>query len=436
MEYYNFKLKWLLEVSLNSLNTATIIFKYLLSKMQSIKTLPLSKKVVYQVSIKIIFMAAIIIFEMPAFAQNINVAELENTITVRKTELENIQNELEEKQLRLKFLEGEEKDHTEILYSIEEQLNLNNRLKIKAQRQIDDLNGLIANLEDKLEYNSSDLARQEKVLLERLVWIYKRSRIPPFLTALSSNDLLQGARRLYLFSLLNKYDRKIVTEIENLNCQIKTEKADLQKRRNSVIALKREKEQQAKNIRINRQKRKKLLKQVQNQKGAELKAIEYLVSAQERISGIIDVLLQNKTALNKQAAKEFLNLKGKLIWPVQGKIIQRFGKIKNKKYNTVITNPGIDIKASAEMPVYASSSGEVAYISWLRGYGSFVILEHGGGYYTLYAHLDDIFVETGQFITAGETLATVSETGAFAGPILHFELRFGKEQLDPVPWLR
>jgi len=355
---------------------------------------------------QIIFIAAIIIFEMPAFAQNINVAELENTITVRKTELENIQNELEEKQLRLKFLEGEEKDHTEILYSIEEQLNL------------------------------SDLARQEKVLLERLVWIYKRSRIPPFLTALSSNDLLQGARRLYLFSLLNKYDRKIVTEIENLNCQIKTEKADLQKRRNSVIALKREKEQQAKNIRINRQKRKKLLKQVQNQKGAELKAIEYLVSAQERISGIIDVLLQNKTALNKQAAKEFLNLKGKLIWPVQGKIIQRFGKIKNKKYNTVITNPGIDIKASAEMPVYASSSGEVAYISWLRGYGSFVILEHGGGYYTLYAHLDDIFVETGQFITAGETLATVSETGAFAGPILHFELRFGKEQLDPVPWLR
>jgi len=435
MEYYNYKLKWLRGVFLNSLNTATIIYENLLSKMQSIKTLP-PVRVVYQVSIKIVFIAVLIIFAMPVFAQNKNITRLEKTITVRKTELENIQNQLEEKQLRLKFLESEEKDHIERLYSIEEQLNLNNRLIIKIQKQLDDLGDYISDLEANLEYNSNELARQEKILLERLVWIYKRSRIPPLLTALSAGDLLQGARRLYLFSLLNKYDRKIVAEIESLNRQIKTEKADLQKRRNSIVALKSEKERQAKNIRINRQKRKILLKRAQTQKGAELKAIEQLVSAQERISGIIDVLLQNKAALNKQAAKEFLNLKGKLIWPVRGKIIRHFGKIKDKKYNTVITNPGIDIKASAEMPVYASSSGKAAYISWLRGYGSFIILEHGGGYYTLYAHLDDIFVETGQFVTAGETLATVSETGTFSGPMLHFELRFGKEQLDPVPWLR
>ena len=84
----------------------------------------------------------------------------------------------------------------------------------------------------------------------------------------------------------------------------------------------------------------------------------------------------------------------------------------------------------------AASSGSVAYISWLRGYGSFIILDHGGGYYSLYARLDEIHVETNQFVAAGDNIGTVSEIGTFGEPALHFELRYGREQLDPVPWLR
>ena len=369
-------------------------------------------------------------------AQNQDADELENTITIRKTELENIQKELEDKQSNLSSLESTEKDYIEQLYSVEEQLNLNNRFLNKIKRQLADINRFIADLEIKLKTTEEDLIRREEILSERLVWIYKRSKVSPLLTALSAESLLDGARRLYMFSLLNRYDRKMIEEIEKLKLQVKTERANLIQKKNSINPLKREHEQQVNTNRKNRSKRKQLLEEVQNRKDIEIKAIHQLEEDQSRISGIIDVLLQNQSLMDKEAAKAFLSLKGKLVWPVQGKIIRRFGKIKDNRYNTVISSPGIDIKASAGTPVYAASTGEVAYISWLRGYGSFVIIDHGGGYYTLYAHLDDILVDTGQFITAGETLAIVGETGAFTGPILHFELRFGKEQLDPVPWLR
>ena len=197
-----------------------------------------------------------------------------------------------------------------------------------------------------------------------------------------------------------------------------------------------EKLRQMNSIKQNRLNRKGLIKEVRAQKDIELRGIRQLNQDQENLSGIIETLLESQKILDTEAAEAFKNLKGKLLWPVKGKILRKFGKIRDEKYNTVISNPGIDINASAGTSVNAASTGETAYISWLRGYGSFIILDHGGGYYSLYAHLDDIYVETGQFITAGETIGTVGETGSLSGPMLHFELRYGKEQLDPLPWLR
>jgi len=363
-------------------------------------------------------------------------AELEKVIQNRKVELENIQSTLQDKKQMVKELEGQEKQHLQTLYSIEEQLNLNNQLLTKIGKQIKDINNLVESMEKQLEINRKDLDNRQKFLNERLVWIYKRSRFSSTASILSAGDFSQAARRLYMFSLLNRYDRNILLEIETLIARIKTEKTELAIQKQSILSLQTEKQNQVRITKQNRLKRKDLLKEVRTQKDIELKGIEQLNEDQGRLAGILETLLENRKILDKQAAAEFNNLKGKLLWPVKGKILRAFGKIKDKKYNTVISNPGIDIDAAAGTNVIASSTGEVAYISWLRGYGSFVILDHGGGYYSLYAHLDDIAVESGQFVIAGEIIGTVGETGSLLEPVMHFELRYGKEQLDPVPWLR
>lgn len=362
--------------------------------------------------------------------------ELEKIIKTRQGELENIQSELDNKKVNLQKLKSQEKEQVAQLYGIEEQLGLNNQLVTKIRLQIDDINRSLADMEEQLSYNTVELERREQILLDRLVWIYKRSRFSALLTAFSAGDLLQAARRLYLFALLNKYDRDMITDINNLSGQIKKDRAELVVKKKEVTSLQRQKESQGIEIKKARGELRSMLKETKSRRELEQKNIEQLAENQSRINDILETLLENRKILDTKAAKAFLNLRGKLIWPVAGSIIRQFGKITDKKYNTVITNPGIDIKAVAGSPVYAASSGSVAYISWLRGYGSFIILDHGGGYYSLYARLDEIDVENNQFVAAGDNIGTVSEIGTFGEPALHFELRYGREQLDPVPWLR
>jgi murein hydrolase activator len=363
-------------------------------------------------------------------------AELEKTILNRQQQLEDIQDSLKSKRHNLDRLKAEEKQQQKEIYALDEKLNLNYRLINKTGKQIEDIGKLIDDMEAQLQLNNEDLERRYEYLNQRLVWIYKRSRVSPLASALSAENPVQAARRLYMFSLLNNYDRQMIADIEALTDTIKINKTDLEKQQREIKSLKAEKEHQAGIIKADRGRRKDLLDDVRNQKNNETKAIARLDEDQNRLSSILETLLENQKILDTKAAAAFENLKGKLLWPVQGKVLRNFGKIKDLKYNTTINNPGIDIKAPAGQAVVASSSGEVVYISWLRGYGSFVILDHGGGYYSLYSHLDEIYVETGQYITAGEALATVGETGDLNETMLHFELRYGKEQLDPLPWLR
>ena len=129
----------------------------------------------------------------------------------------------------------------------------------------------------------------------------------------------------------------------------------------------------------------------------------------------------------------FRALKGRLPWPVKGKLALGFGQQQEKRFNTKIFNPGIDISPESE-EVKAVSDGKVVYSSWLRGYGNFIILQHDGGFYTVYANLKEVFADVGETISQSQTIARVSGSGAENN--LHFEIRKGKEQLDPLEWLK
>ncbi len=120
--------------------------------------------------------------------------------------------------------------------------------------------------------------------------------------------------------------------------------------------------------------------------------------------------------------------KGRLPWPVAGNVISNFGVQVEPKYGTKTKNLGIDISCKRNSPVKAIWKGTVSYADVFMGQGLMVILEHGGGYYSVYSRLEEIKVNSGQKVEAGETLA-------FSGPVLHFELRIGGTAVDPMEWL-
>jgi murein hydrolase activator len=135
------------------------------------------------------------------------------------------------------------------------------------------------------------------------------------------------------------------------------------------------------------------------------------------------------------ASSGFGALKGKLPYPAPGVIEVGFGKVVNPRFNTVTVQKGVDIRAPAGTPVKAVAPGTVAYSGWLRGYGNLLILDHGGGYHSLVAHLATVTPQVGAPVAAGDVVGEVGDTGSLKGAYLYFEIRRAGQAVDPAPWL-
>jgi septal ring factor EnvC (AmiA/AmiB activator) len=128
--------------------------------------------------------------------------------------------------------------------------------------------------------------------------------------------------------------------------------------------------------------------------------------------------------------------RGQLPFPAQGRVEVGFGRVVNPRFNTVTVQKGLDLRAPEGSPVTAVAEGTVVYAAWLKGYGTLVIVDHGAGYHSLYAHLANAEVEVGNVVEEGERLGSVGDTGSLKGAYLYFEIRKAGQAVDPLPWLK
>jgi septal ring factor EnvC (AmiA/AmiB activator) len=138
--------------------------------------------------------------------------------------------------------------------------------------------------------------------------------------------------------------------------------------------------------------------------------------------------------VNYAKFENFLELKGKMNWPVSsGKVVRKFGENKNEKLKTVTLNYGVDIKSKANAEVSAVAEGSVSVIDWIPGFGSIIIITHKGNYRTVYGHIDNIQVNEGDIVKAGNALGTVNKS--LEGNIIHFEIWDERNYKNPQHWL-
>jgi septal ring factor EnvC (AmiA/AmiB activator) len=140
-------------------------------------------------------------------------------------------------------------------------------------------------------------------------------------------------------------------------------------------------------------------------------------------------------ALPLAPAVRFESLRGTLKAPVAAPVVRGFGRVVDAQFGTEIFRKGIDFAAPAGATVRAVAAAEVRFADWFKGYGRTVILDHGEGYFTVLAHLDEIAVAVGDRVEPDQPLGTVGDTGSLSGPVLYFEIRRGREPLDPTNWL-
>jgi murein hydrolase activator len=161
-------------------------------------------------------------------------------------------------------------------------------------------------------------------------------------------------------------------------------------------------------------------------------AVAKLRGEEQRIADLVTRLSELLTEFPVDTDEPFGSLKGKLAWPVQGKLAGDFGQPRGAgpvKWN------GVLLEATAGTPVRAVYHGRVAFADWLQGLGLLVIVDHGGGYMSLYGHNEALLKESGDWVEPGEAIAQVGDTGGQSRAALYFEIRFNGEPVNPHPWI-
>lgn len=177
------------------------------------------------------------------------------------------------------------------------------------------------------------------------------------------------------------------------------------------------------------QERKTLMAKLSTQLADEQSRLDKLRDEAQRLQSLLDELARQREAVG---GGPFASQAGRLSWPVAGRLINRYGanRAGSLRWN------GWMLAVAEGAPVHAVHGGTVVFSDYLRGYGELVILDHGGGYLTLYAHNQARLKAAGASVQAGEIIARAGSSGGLLDSALYFEIRRGSEPVDPVRWLR
>jgi septal ring factor EnvC (AmiA/AmiB activator) len=217
--------------------------------------------------------------------------------------------------------------------------------------------------------------------------------------------------------------------------------------RRELVALRRAVEAERAAIDEEAARRRSLLAEVRGDRATHERMAAELEEASRRLEALVSKLsrrLATKRAAVRPAEPAgprppgvgLGTLRGQLPWPTEGRVVAGFGRQVHPRFGTETFRRGVDIEAEEGASIRAVYAGTVLYRGWLKGYGNLVILDHGAGYYTLYAHASELLVGEGDRVQAGQGIARVGETGSLDGPRLYFEVRYQGRPEDPEQWLR
>jgi murein hydrolase activator len=366
---------------------------------------------------------------------------LEQQMRDNQQRLESIRRERSEAQQQLERLRAQAHSLADELTNLEHQRETTNRIVNELDRQVLELSGSIDQTTADLLLAQDALAEKRAVLQRRLVDIYKRGPLYTFqvlLAAESFGDLLSRYKYLYLVS---RQDRQLTNEMNRLRDRIAQERRGLVEARDALERRRSERSDELQHyLDLARERERRLRDTRRNVERVQEKLSE--ADAEERrVSTVIAGLERARREAEARGEAPTIGAitsasLGSLDWPVKGRLVYQFGPTAGPD-NTRITWHGIGIAATEGTPVKAVAPGTVALVGPLGTYLMTVIVDHGGGFYTVYATLDDATVTKGERVARDQVIGHVGGGSTDQGAHLHFEIRGpGQIALDPLNWLK
>jgi murein hydrolase activator len=366
----------------------------------------------------------------------------EARIRAQRAELERIRAERDELEQKMAGLQN-------TAHELADEVNLLDKQHDATARMVKSLDAQLVAITDEVKETTVNLSSSEReavtkrsVLQRRLIEIYKRGPLYSAEVLFSAQSVGQLVARYKYLHLLALRDKGLVHRLEDLHNRIESQHIQLVRLRSSVIENRGQKEREAARLaELEKLRTRNLVRVREDAKRTKARLAE-LEKSEARLNNFISSLEAERTRARGRAGAVALAPSsirttdiGRLDWPVNGAFVYRFGRTVNPNNTTTRWN-GVGISAAVGTPVKAVSAGTVAYAGQMGTYGNTVILEHGGGDYSVYGSLSKIDARKGTRVIKGQTIGTVGVSDPALGAHLHFEIRRGGPAVDPAEWLR
>jgi septal ring factor EnvC (AmiA/AmiB activator) len=363
----------------------------------------------------------------------------QNQLDKYKKSQKNLQLEIKKGRQEVKTFNRKESAIIKRLNRVEQSLDKSRKRVAMLGKEIKSIDKKISVASKAVDRLKQRIQTNEKYAAQRLVAMYKMNWIGKFHLLASAGSMHEFIQRKAALEHILAHDEKIRRELVNDQTDLNEMLVNLKIHKSRKKTRAAEYDAQSKLMSRERSTRKRLLAEIRSQKALELAAIDALTQAATNLDGKVKTLNRDMEAVAAEKNNPQLSFsahKGLLIIPVKGRITSLFGPYKNRKYNITNFRSGIDIKADKGEPIRSVFQGKVLYSSWFKGYGNMVIIDHGNNYYTIYAHLEEIFKSKGDAVDTREVIATVGDTGSMEGAKLYFELRHHGKPENPLGWLK
>ncbi|ETN93417.1 Septal ring factor [Gammaproteobacteria bacterium MOLA455] len=300
--------------------------------------------------------------------------------------------------------------------------------------KIESRNAKLADLGKQQAELKAGIQKQHVAVSEQLAAAYKMGVQEPIKLLLNQEDPQQLARLLKYYNyVVDARNEKIAHYMGDVE-QLSTVRNQLSEERRLLNSAKVELEKDRQELLANNKRRQSTLKQLnaslQSDKSKLDKLLKQRTALEELLKDVRSVV-KRMPLKTPPGGQSFVSQKGQLRWPLKGKVAHSFGS----KRSGSLRWDGWLIGAKIGEPVTAVHDGQVIFSNYMRGFGLLIILNHGDGYMSLYAHNEELLKDTGDWVLSNETISRAGDTGGLNKPALYFEIRKKGQPADPKIWL-
>jgi len=403
----------------------------------------LCKVVLYSMVLRFLLIN-VLTFTAFVFPQE-NRRDFDTELDYQSEAINKVRKEIEETRRRIKSEKKKEKSTARRLANIDKEISLTDKLYTQLKQELGKTETKIDKLSTAIQANERQLEILRDRYAARVVQMYKKGTLADIEKLLSSTSWRQAVYRAKYMGIISDVDQKTQNKIKSLLIDIGRQRIGLESSYRNKVRLKKDQEKSKVTLRASRKKRQRELDKIRNNQSELTNYLEEKQAGMQELESLLKKIRQEKSSYDRanrirkqQAAlktQTFGKLKGQLPWPATGRVVKRFGRTWNSERKTTTENPGIDIKGKPGSPIRSVIGGIITTITYIRGYGTTIIIDHGGGFYTVYSHVTNVETNEESEVKAGDIIAYMGEAGTIDGSKLHFEIWGHGQKLNPEKWL-